>query len=312
MSVNSKVISNTWWNALNTLGGLLFGLITSVALARMLGPTLIGQFHYWIWLSGLLILVSSPGLGQAMTKFGAELLGKQDRQTASALFAWLLFAELALGGLVGGATLLFAWAPWASAPPSDPVALILIAITVVPGVLERLFLAAAKGTQEFRSLSQSSLIGNLFYAFCAITVASLGLGVHALLLSILARRIVTLALIGRKLPSHYTMQRAPAISLPPELSRRLLLYCRDVSLILVIDTILYERSELFFLSRYADDAQIAYYSQSFDLAMKAMSIPAIFSGCFSPPSLPWQARATAEACPNVSIRCIRLRIESSL
>ena len=48
----------------------------------------------------------------------------------------------------------------------------------MPGVLERLFLAAAKGTQEFRSLSQSSLIGNLFYAFCAITVASLGLGVH--------------------------------------------------------------------------------------------------------------------------------------
>jgi len=282
MSVNSKVISNTWWNALNTLGGLLFGLITSIVLARILGPSLIGQFHYWIWLSGLLILLSSPGVGQAMTKFGAELLGRQDRQTASALFVWLLYAELALGGLVCGVTLLFAWAPWASAPPSDPVALILIALTVVPGVLERLFLAAAKGTQEFRSLSQSSLIGNLFYTVCAITVASLGLGIHALLLSILVRRIVTLALIGRQLPAYYTMQGATALSLPPELSRRILLYCRDVSLILVIDTVLYERSELFFLSRYAEDADIAYYSQSFDLAMKAMAIPAIFSGVLLP------------------------------
>ena len=282
MSVDSKVISNTWWNAINTVGGLLFGLITSIVLARMLGPTLIGQFHYWIWLSGLLILVSSPGLAQAMTRFGAELLGRQDRRAASALFAWLLFVELALAGLVGGATLIFAWAPWASAPPSDPVALILIAVTVVPGVLERLFLAAAKGTQAFRSLSQSSLIGHLFYAVCAVTVASLGFGIHALLLAILARRIVTLVLIGRQLPSHYTMRGAPASALPPELSRRVLLYCRDVSLILVIDTILYERSELFFLSRYASDAEIAFYSQSFDLAMKAMSIPAIFSGVLLP------------------------------
>ncbi len=282
MSVDSKVITNTWWNALNTVGGLLFGLITSIVLARMLGPSLIGQFHYWIWLSGLLILVSSPGLAQAMTKFGAELLGRQDRQTASVLFAWLLFAELALGGLVVSVTLLFAWAPWESAPPSDPAALILIAITVVPGVLERLFLAAAKGTQEFRTLSQSSLIGTIFYAVCAIAVASLGFGIHALLLAILARRIVTLVLIGRQLPSHYTVRGAPVISLPPELSRRILLYCRDVTLILVIDTILYERSELFFLSWFAADAEIAFYSQSFDLAMKAMSIPAMFSGVLLP------------------------------
>ena len=294
MSVYSTVARNTLWSAISTSGGLLSGLVTSIVLARALGPTVIGQYHYWIWVMGLLVLLSSPGLTQAMTKFGAEFLGKQERQTASTLFVWLLLAELALGGLVSGAALLYAWAPWAPAPSVDAIALALVAISVVPGVVEMLFLAAARGTQDFRFLSQASLAGNLFYAVFAIAAVSLGFGIHTLLVILLARRIVTLALIGWQLPTYYTLRGALRLPfgngsirwglahVPPELRRRLFLYCRDVTLILVIDTILYERSELFFLRRFATDADIAFYSQSFDLALKAMAIPAIFSGVLLP------------------------------
>ena len=293
MSVYSTVARNTLWSAISTSGGLLSGLVTSILLARALGPTVIGQYHYWIWVMGLLVLLSSPGLTQAMTKFGAEFLGKQERQTASTLFVWLLLAELALGGLVSGAALLYAWAPWAPAQSVDAVALALVAISVVPGVVEMLFLAAARGTQDFRFLSLASLAGNLFYAVFAIAAVSLGFGIHTLLVILLARRIVTLTLVGWQLPTYYTLRgalRFPfgngsirwGLAVPPDLRRRLFLYCRDVTLILVIDTVLYERSELFFLRRFATDADIAFYSQSFDLALKAMAIPAIFSGVLLP------------------------------
>ena len=77
--------------------------ITSIVLARVLGASLLGQYNYWLWLIGLLALVASPGLPQAMTKFGAEYLGQGERQTASAIFARLLQLELLLGALVGGA-----------------------------------------------------------------------------------------------------------------------------------------------------------------------------------------------------------------
>ena len=282
MSLFSTVATNSLWSALSTLGSLLFGLVTSIVLARALGPTVIGQYHYWIWVTGLLVLIASPGPAQAMTKFGAELLGKQDRQTASSLFAWLLVAELALGSLAAGAALLYAWSTRASDPSADLVAFAIVAISVVPGVVERLLLAAAKGTQEFRYLSQASLGGNLFYAVCAIGAVMLGYGIHALLLSLLARRIVTILLIGWQLPTHYSLRGALPFAVPAELRRRLLLYCRDVSLILVIDTVLYERSELYFLKRFATEADIAFYSQSFDLALKSMAIPAIFSGVLLP------------------------------
>ena len=167
-------------------------------------------------------------------------------------------------------------------PSADLVVFVIVAISVVPGVVERLLLAAAKGTQEFRYLSQASLGGNLFYAVCAIGAVMLGYGIHALLLSLLARRIVTILLIGWQLPTHYSLRGALPFAVPAELRRRLLLYCRDVSLILVIDTVLYERSELYFLKRFATEADIAFYSQSFDLALKSMAIPAIFSGVLLP------------------------------
>ena len=293
MSVYSTVARNTLWSAISTSGGLLSGLVTSIVLARALGPSVIGQYHYWIWVTGLLVLIASPGPAHAMTKFGAELLGKQDRQTASTLFAWLLLAELALGSLAAGAALLYAWATRSSDPSTDLVAFVIVALSVVPGVVERLLLAAAKGTQDFRFLSLASLAGNLFYAVFAIAAVSLGFGIHTLLVILLARRIVTLTLVGWQLPTYYTLRgalRFPfgngsirwGLAVPPELRRRLFLYCRDVTLILVIDTILYERSELFFLRRFATDADIAFYSQSFDLALKAMAIPAIFSGVLFP------------------------------
>ena len=290
MSLYSTVAGNILWNALSTIGGLLFGLVTSIVLARTLGPTVIGQYHYWIWVTTLLVLIASPGPAHAMTRFGAEFLGKQERPTATTLFVWLLLAELALGGLVCVAALLFAW----RAQATDPLALALVAIAVLPAVVERLFLAAAKATQEFRFLSQASLAGNLFYAVFAIAAVSLGYGIYALLLIATARRIVTLSLIGWKLPTHYSVRDAFRFSpgngaapwglaaIPPELRRRLLLYCRDITLILVIDAVLYERSELFFLKRFSTDADVAFYSQSFDLALKAMAIPAIFSGVLLP------------------------------
>ena len=290
MNVLSTVANNTFWNALNTIGGLFLGLTTSILLARHLGPTVLGQYRYWVWLMGIFHLLASLAVPQAMTKFGAEYLGRHDRQTASALFIWLLLAELTLGILVGGAVLLYTW----TAQTTDPIALTIIALSIVPLVLEGLFLAAMTGSQNFRILSQANLVGTVVYAVAAITAVSLGFGIHALLLIFLLQRLVTIGWLGWKLPSVYLVRKPrqagrgvlsflpSSLYIPPALRRRLLLYCRDVLLILVIDTIRYRQSEIEFLKRFSSDADIAFYSQSFNIAFNLMTIPGIFSGILLP------------------------------
>ena len=278
MSVYQTIARNTYWSALGTVGGLLMGLLTNIVLARILGASLLGQYNYWLWLIGLLALVASPGLPQAMIRFGAEYLGGGERETASTILVRLLQVELVLGATVGGIVLIIAL----FVPSSDTLALVLVAFSVLLLVVEVFFQSAAKGAQDYRAFSQASLIGGFFYAVAAIISVSLGFGIYALLTAYVARRVLTIVLIGWMLPNHYAIRGALQFSIPPELLRRIVRYSRDIVLIFATSTIPYERFGVFFLKRFATDVDIAYYSQSFDLAIKAMAIPAIFTATLLP------------------------------
>ena len=278
MSVYQTIVRNTYWSALSTVGGLLMGLITNIVLARALGAPLLGRYNYWLWLIGLLALIASPGLPGAMTKFGAEYLGRDEKETASAIFARLLRIELVLGALVGGIVLVYSLL----VPASDTAALALVAFSVLLVVVEVFFQAAAKGAQDFRVFSQASLIGGFLYGVAAIAIVSFGYGIYPLLIAYIGRRILTILLIGWKLSSHYTLHGSPAPTLPPELRQRIIRYSRDIVLIFATSTIPYERFGVFFLKLFATDVDIAFYSQSFDLAMKSMAIPAIFTATLLP------------------------------
>ena len=278
MSLYQTIARNTYWSALSTVGGLLIGVITNIVLARALGAPLLGQYNYWLWLIGLLALVASPGLPQAMTKFGAEYLGREERETASAIFARLLRFELVLGALVGGVVLFYSLL----VPSSDTAALALVAFSVLLVVVEVFFQAAAKGASDFRAFSQPSLIGAFFYGAAAIAIVSFGYGIYPLLLAYIGRRILTILLIGWKLPNHFALRITSAPTISPELRRRILRYSRDIVLIFATSTIPYERFGVFFLKLFATDVDIAFYSQSFDLAMKSMAIPAIFTSTLLP------------------------------
>lgn len=302
MTVYQTIARNTFWSALSTFGGLLLGVVTNIVLARVLGASMLGQYNYWLWLIGLLALVASPGLPQAMTKFGAEYLGQGERQTASAIFARLLRLELLLSAVVGGLVLVYAWA----VPSTDAAALALVAFSVLLVTTEVFFQAAAKASLDFRIFSQASLLGGLVYAAAAITVVSLGFGIYALLFVYIARRVVTIILIGWKLPVHFSVRGALQLGIPPELLRRILRYCRDIVLIFATSTIPYERLGIFFLSRFATDVDIAFYSQSFDLAVKSMAIPAIFTATLLPTFSSLQGQNDRERIDRVYLSSNRL------
>lgn len=278
MSVYQTIVRNTYWSALSTVGGLVIGVITNIVIARALGAPLLGQYNYWLWLIGLLALIASPGLPGAMTKFGAEYLGRDENEPASAIFARLLRIELVLGAVVGGLVLIYSLIFAAS----DFAVLALVAFSVLLVVVEVFFQAAAKGAQDFRVFSQASLIGGFLYGAAAIALVSFGYGIYPLLLAYIGRRILTVLLIGRKLQIHYSVRGLPTPTFSPELRQRILRYSRDVVLIFATSTIPYERFGVFFLKLFATDVDIAFYSQSFDLAIKSMAIPAIFTATLLP------------------------------
>ena len=162
---------------------------------------------------------------------------------------------------------------------------------------------------DFRIFSQASLVGGLLYAAAAITAVSLGL--RNLYASTCLYRTANshhhTHRLEARLPTHYTVRGAIQFSIPPELRRRILRYSRDIVLIFATSTIPYERFGIFFLNRFATDVDIAFYSQSFDLAIRAMAIPAIFTATLLPTPFP---RCKGRTIANESTESIFLPIES--
>jgi O-antigen/teichoic acid export membrane protein len=64
------------------------GLITSMLIARGLGPADYGRYAYLIWLSGVLVLLMNHGLTTSAIRFISESLGRQDSHGARSLHRW--------------------------------------------------------------------------------------------------------------------------------------------------------------------------------------------------------------------------------
>ena len=76
------------------------GLLTSVLVARTLGPSDFGRYTYMVWMAGLLIMCSNNGLTTTVIRFASESLGRGSPQTARSIHGWLRRWQLACVAIV--------------------------------------------------------------------------------------------------------------------------------------------------------------------------------------------------------------------
>ena len=70
--VKPSALVNTLYSIVSTYVEFFFGLAISVLVARQLGPEQYGVYGYLMWLSTLLVTVSSGGVSLGAIKFIAE------------------------------------------------------------------------------------------------------------------------------------------------------------------------------------------------------------------------------------------------
>ncbi|WP_313927399.1 oligosaccharide flippase family protein [Pseudoxanthomonas sp.] len=76
------------------------GMLTSILLARTLGPDDFGRYTYMVWMAGLLIMFSNNGLTTTAIRFASESLGRGAPENASNIHGWLRRWQLACVVLV--------------------------------------------------------------------------------------------------------------------------------------------------------------------------------------------------------------------
>src|ERR1700744_3894841 len=94
MSNTKTIARNTSWYGLENVLSSLVTLITSIAIARTLGPTKMSYIIYVAFISSVVSSLGGMGIPATTQKYMAEFLGMPDRGTARHIYFKTLFVQM--------------------------------------------------------------------------------------------------------------------------------------------------------------------------------------------------------------------------
>jgi O-antigen/teichoic acid export membrane protein len=255
-------------------------ICVSAIMARTLGPQNMGVYSYAMWIVGTLGILANIGLPAALTKYVSEFMGSGDTATAVRIGKRLLRTQLIVGVGVAGLTACL----WFFKTPYRSI-IVLAAVMILLQALQQGLLAALAGVQRFDRIAWISL-------YAALTqVASVGIAalLHSGVMGMLWATLAGLALgtwlsycaVNRLL---LNLPAAPSLSAPEtrDIFVRIRKFSITISYILLLDTIVWQRSEVLFLKWYSTLPQIAFYTLAFSIATKLSEVSGTFSSTLLP------------------------------
>lgn len=270
-------------SALRFLVGVVGTLLASVLIARALGPDGFGTYRLVLTLVWVLEALSVLGFPSAVTRYVAEVSATRGPAAARAVVRALLTAATlvyAVGFM--GLVLARGWVARFYHDEGLAGLLVLGGLAVLPGLWAGLFAAALQARGRFAALAWVAVVQSALALAGSVIVLGAGGGVAALLalglLVNLTAAGLTGALVRRALGDGAASgagggpaQRPPAgaARLEPEVRRRMWRYTLALSGIGLVNGVLSERLEIFFLGRLWTPAEVGFYSLAVTLALHA-------------------------------------------
>ena len=222
-----------------------------------------GVFSYYAWLAGVLSTLGVLALPTALTKLTSELRGNDNRGEALALTRWLLLVLLSFNGLIALLLLGFAWY---SAPPVRYY-LLIVALSIMFHVLVRVSSSLLWGHERYRPIAMATSLAGLGQFICIAIAFALGWGVTGYLVAVVLSMNIIMPVVlfsSRWRTSLWQIVRHSRWPTRDTL-KRYRDFAAPASFIMLFDTIVWQRSEIFFLERFSTSAQIGYYSLAFSI-----------------------------------------------
>lgn len=195
MALAIRLLRNTLASYLGTIVTTVVGLFLTPFIIRSLGST---PYGLWALVGSLVAYFTllDSSLANALTKYAAEYVAREDQMTVNRLTSTLFFAFCVAGGLgLGVAALLSAWLPTFFTLPAEYAdqarrLFMLLGLTWALGLPLSIFGALLSGYQRFdilNSVGALSLIVNAGLTVLVLRMGGglLGLGLVALLTTLL-------------------------------------------------------------------------------------------------------------------------------
>lgn len=290
----ARVLGGIFWSALNVVGTMGAGVLTSVLVARSLGSDDFGRYGYAMWLAQAVGQVATLGLGRPLARFVATVFREGDLGTTRALvgrgLAWTTIAGALLSGLL-----------WASASrfglASSAALLAPLAALALTGAVTGIATVALQATMRFRDIASANLLGSFGMlagsgglalaggtwrhqiALAAVTTAASTAVLLRALWSTLRRAPGDEGPAGAAIPALGTgTPEGPAgAAIPAELRRDYNRYWAPAAGLMLIEMVVWQRCEVFFLNRYSTASELGHYNAAVAISSRFFALSVVIS-----------------------------------
>jgi len=277
MSNTRTIAKNTGWYGIDNVTTQLVNIVTSIAIARYLGPT--KQAHI-VWVSYIAAVVSSLGslgIAAATRKYMAEFIGMGDKGTARYLYFRTFRMQLVLASLAAAGIVL--WVLY-HADAEYRLACSLIALSIWPSMVNAIPAGANTATENLAANLPGSLASTFVYLISIFACVVFHWGVTGVGAALLLMRSVDF--LVRLLPTmKRVLQWDRGHALPEGLRSRMLAFAWQSVTTMLLALVVWERFEVLLLGSHklcADIRQVAYYSIAFSLGNMLLLSSTIFGG----------------------------------
>lgn len=272
----SSVGKGVAWNALASVSPQLLTLVLSIAVGRILGPAEQGIQSFMIFVASTASVVCALGLPLALQRSLSDSLGGNRLRQSRYLVTWTLRLSLLPALLAVAVTLVVGrlyepgrWVEW-------------LAVTVyaAAATVHSVGSQALLGMRRYRAASIIGLLGQVIGVPVTIVLLFNGAGITGVVMVIsitaILSAVITIFLLYRALGQVGALR---AETLPVagrrKLRRGLLVFAFGGGALVLLDTVVMQRSELAFLTLFHGDQpeHLAFYNVAFNAGQVAVRLP---------------------------------------
>ncbi|HTH52328.1 MAG TPA: polysaccharide biosynthesis C-terminal domain-containing protein [Edaphobacter sp.] len=274
--MNSKTIArNTVWYGLENMISFVSTLVTSIAIARTLGPTKTAYIVYITWITGIVGQLGSVGIPVTTRKYMAEFLGGGDSSTARFIYFRTLLIQTLLASVATLGAILWVLH---DAPQEYRIAALLFVIGILPAMVNFISAQANVAAETLSANLPGSLASTITYFVLTLAAILFHWGINGIAFAVFAMKwmdcLVRLIPTLRRILSWDSGHAHP----PSDLRARMMSFAMQSLAGMLLTLVVWDRSEIVLLKHLTPDIrQIAFYSVAFSLAERLLIFPSIFA-----------------------------------
>src|SRR5882672_5119094 len=256
---------------------LVSTLVTTVFIARAIGPTRLGYFSLVMWLTNITCSVGSLGIPLTTFKYLGEFLGAGQKDLARAAFFYNLRAQIAIAVALTAISMIVVFT---LIDPHYRLCSALLVLSMVPNMVT--FVPSQANTVAGNSAinTKGALAAAIVYIFVVALSLLLGWDLVGIAVGILLNRTAELAV--KIVPVLNSMAGVRRVPLPREIRNRMFAFSGLSTGLMLLQIVVWDRSDVIFLKLLQSDLrQLAFFSVCFSVADRLMRMPQSFANAFS-------------------------------